>query len=99
MIWSLVKWYALFNAVTLLGILFVLAWDWLNWRRLPWLRWKAERQRAPSCEAVDSTPFTVLAGSISPADALLTSSVAIPDWINTSPTTLSITTSSVNQPS
>lgn len=96
MLWSLMKWYALFTSFSLLGVAAVLAWDWLNWRRLPWLRRKAERERSPSGAADGSATVAVLASPDSPAETSITSSVAIPDWDNASPPTLSIATSSVN---
>ena len=40
MVWIALKWMLIVSGVSLLGILGVLAWDWLFWRRLPHVRWR-----------------------------------------------------------
>lgn len=45
MLWFGLKWYMLLSAAALVAIGLIAAWDWFFWRRLPWLRWKAEQRR------------------------------------------------------
>ena len=40
MIWIALKWLLIVAGVSLGGILFLLAWDWLFWRRIPHVRWR-----------------------------------------------------------
>lgn len=42
-LWLAFKWWALALAVSVFGIVAVLAWDWFFYRRLPYARWRVSQ--------------------------------------------------------
>lgn len=44
MVWTLSKWYLVVSCFSMVVIVGMFAWDWFFWRRLPWLRWKAQQR-------------------------------------------------------
>ncbi len=46
MFFDIAHWWLIVTGLAFVGIAIIGIWDWFFWRRLPWLRWKAQQAKA-----------------------------------------------------